>query len=522
MPGLSAYSGNFGKAELTHLLRRSLFGVKRSEVNALSGKSLQQVLDILLAPQSEPLPPINNYNEEKNDPDVKPGETWVNADIGDGVNDRRMFSFRSWWMGQVINRKVSLQEKMVLFMHNHLATEANMVEDARYLYKHNALLRKYALGNFRDLMKEVTIDPGMLKYLNGYLNAKNAPDENYARELQELFIIGKGPNSKYTEDDVLAAAKVLTGFRLSEKNINTYFDSSRHDVSNKKFSSFYGNATISGRQGMDGAKELDDLIALMFSNPEAALFICRKIYRFFGYYEITPEIEKSVIAPMAEIFRSSNYELKPVLRAFLGSDHFFSVETRSCHIKSPVDLCAGLCIEFEVEFPNDNQYPQQYKMWEYVYSQAGLMQQTIGDPPNVSGWPAYYQLPQFHELWINTDTLPKRNQYTDRLISSGFTRDDAKLVIDPIAYTSKFPKPEDPNMLIDDVLAHLYVIDVSAEVKAFLKGILLSNQVSDYYWTQAWTAYKNNPQNEMAKGIVQSHLQSMYKYIMNLEEYQLS
>ncbi|RZK90690.1 MAG: DUF1800 family protein [Pedobacter sp.] len=160
-------------------------------------------------------------------------------------------------------------------------------------------------------------------------------------------------------------------------------------------------------------------------------------------------------------------------------------------------------------------------MSDYLRSTASNLQQNLADPPNVSGWPAYYQIPQFYELWINSDTLPKRNVFTDRFISTGYTRNGKKIVIDPIAYTSKFSKPEDPNILLDEALAHLYTIDVSADVKKFLKSILLSNQVTDSYWTTAWLDYKAAPTTAKT-AIVQTRLQEFYKYIMNLEEYQLS
>ncbi|MBE7177494.1 MAG: DUF1800 domain-containing protein [Mucilaginibacter polytrichastri] len=519
---LKAFSGNFGKSELSHLLRRSLFGVRRSELEQLSGKSLNEVLDILLAPQVQPAPPVNNYYENTPDEQIPAGETWVNATNVSKVNSARISSLKSWWMGRIIHRGVSLQEKMALFMHNHFATETGTVDEARYLYKHYALLRQYALGNFRELVRQVTIDPGMLKYLNGYLNGKNAPDENYARELQELFVIGKGPNSKYTEEDVRTMARVLTGYRIEPETINSYFDPNNHDIKDKSFSGFYANTVIRGRSGADGEKELDDLLDMLFANPEAALFICRKLYRFFGYYNITDDVEKDVIAPLAAVFRESKYEIAPVLRAFLGSEHFYSIETRSCHIKSPVDLCAGLCIEFETAFPADADYVAQYALFGQIRNQAANMQQNIGSPPDVSGWPAYYQIPQFHELWINSDTLPKRISFVDQMIGGGFGSEDARVKIDPIAYTEQFPEVEDPNKLIDAVLAHLYVIEVSDEVKTFLKSILLSNQTDDKYWGQAWRSYKINPSDMATRNIVLSHLQSFYRYILDLEEYQLS
>ena len=144
-------------------------------------------------------------------------------------------------------------------------------------------------------------------------------------------------------------------------------------------------------------------------------------------------------------------------------------------------------------------------------------------PPDVSGWPAYYQEPQFHELWINSDTLPKRNQFTDIMINAGYTRNGKKIVIDAVGFTRTLPNPGDPNLLIDDALAILYRVPLSASSKQQIKEqILLSNQTQDYYWTNAWNAYIANPTDMASFNIVNTRLRSFYQFLMNLSEYQLS
>lgn len=522
--GLEVYKGNFGVKEITHLFKRCLFGAKRADISSFSGFQIGTVVDFLLQDVPLPNPPVNNYNDAGyTDATIAPGATWVNAIYGDGTaNGRRVISLKAWWTLQMLNQSVSLREKMVLFWHNHFATEADVVSDSRYLYKHNNILRTFAFGNFRELVKQITIDPAMLRYLNGYVNTKTAPDENYARELQELFTMGKGPNSNYTEADVKAAAKLLTGYKLDALAISSVFDPTRHDSTDKQFSSFYGNKLVKGRTGADGAKEVDDILDMLFAQNELSLFICRKLYKFFGYYEITAAIEANVIVPLAEVFRAGNFEIKPVLKALFTSDHFYSPQIRSCNIKSPIDFVVGVCKEFEVAFPTESDYVNQYYMGDYLRNMSATIAQDLCDPPNVSGWAAYYQIPQYYEVWINSDTLPKRNAFTDRFISSGYTRNSKTIKIDPLAYTAKFSKPEDPDQLVNDALLHLYTLDVSPDVKAFLKSILLSNQVTDNYWTEAWTNYKLDPTNTGKVAIVTTRLKEFYKYIMNLEEYQLS
>src|SRR5699024_10279576 len=156
-------------------------------------------------------------------------------------NGKRRKSFKAWWVGLMLNQNRSLHEKMTLFWHNLFATETASIGDARMAYKNNVLLRQYAFGNYKMLTKLVTKDAAMLRYLKGYLNTKNATDENYARELQELFTVGKDPTQQYTQSDVEAAAKVLTGFRIDTSTVTYYFDPSKHDTTNKQFSSFYNN-----------------------------------------------------------------------------------------------------------------------------------------------------------------------------------------------------------------------------------------------------------------------------------------
>ena len=360
--GLSKYTGPWGNAQVLHLLRRTLFGVKQSELDTFKAMSMENAVNALLTLSStQPLPPVNAYNQGTSiDPDVPAGQTWVNSAISPNYSFQRRRSFKAWWTGLMINQESNIQEKMVLFWHNHFATEGETIQVEHYVYKNNVLFRQHALGNFKTLVKEVTIDPGMLRYLNGYLNTKNAPDENYARELQELFTLGKGKDSKYTEDDVKAAAKVLTGWRVNNTTLTSYFDSNKHDSANKQFSSFFNNTVIAGKTGTAGANETDDLINMIFQQNEVAKFICRRLYMWFVYYDIDATVEKNVIEPLATIFRNNNYDIKPVMEALLKSEHFYDSLSMGCSIKSPIDFNVGYCRQFELAFPNPTDYVATY------------------------------------------------------------------------------------------------------------------------------------------------------------------
>ncbi|MEP6749204.1 MAG: DUF1800 family protein, partial [Bacteroidota bacterium] len=396
------------------------------------------------------------------------------------------------------------------------------IGDPLMLYKHHSLLRSSAVGNFKTLVRNVTTDPGMLVYLNGNQNTNTAPDENYGRELQELFTLGKENNPNYTEDDVKAAAKVLTGWRTDEATTTSAMVAAKHDTSSKQFSSFFSSTVIAGGTG---DAELDALLDMIF-NKKAAVsqFIVKKIYRWFCYYTIDATAQANVIDPLAQLFQDSNWEIKPVLDALLKSEHFFDALNRGCFIKSPLDLAVNLCREFGVIFPDAAaDYAGAYNMWEFLRAASAISNQNFADPPNVSGWPSYYQPPQFYELWINSDTLPKRNQLTDILVYYGYTRGSSNIKIDPIAFAQKLSNPGDPNALIADSLAILYRVPVSDTSKATIKTtILLSGQTSDYYWTNAWNAYIANPTDSMAFQTVYMRLRDLYRYFMNLAEYQLA
>lgn len=526
LSGLTPYAGAWTTAQVVHLLKRAMFGATVPDVNYFQGLSMSAAVDALLDHvDAVPASPVNNYNADNPDPAVPAGATWVMAGPAndEDLDFARRYSFKSWWLGLMVNQERSMREKMTLFWHNHFATESNTIKDGRYVYHHNAMLRQNALGNFKALTKAVTLDPGMLVYLNGYLNEKTAADENYARELLELFTCGKGPESQYTEEDVRAAARVLTGYRVNTTTITSFFDATKHDLENKTFSPFLFSKVISGRTGTDGTKELDELLTIIFQQPEVARFLCRKFYRFFVYYDIDEATETNVIEPLAEIFRTSNYEIKPLLSALFKSEHFYDPLNMSCLIKSPIDFSVGLCREFGVEFPPVADYEEAYAAWGAVQAAAGDQQQNIGDPPLVSGWEAYFQEPQFHELWINTDTLPKRNMFSDLMITTGYTRGGGSVVIDPLIFAAQLSDPSDPVLLVSESLDILYRMGVSQDTKDFLKkDILLSGEEQDYYWTNAWNAYAVDPTNMMNKNIVLVRLQALYKYIMDLSEYQLA
>lgn len=527
---LTIYTGPWTDVEVIHLLKRTMFGSKKADIDYFKSKTMDQAVNELLSPTAPlPSPPVKEYDITgaltQPDTNIAAGSTWVNDANNDGtIQSKRRSSFKKWWMGSIINQDRSVREKMTMFWHNHFSTESNIVGNAQFVYKHHAFLRANALGNFKNLVRAVTIDPAMLVYLNGQYNTASAPDENYGRELQELFCCGKGTNSLYTESDVKAAAKVLTGWRTDPANIASSFTASKHDTTNKVFSAFYNNTTITGRSGATaGDLELDALLTMIFNTPEVSKYICRRLYRYFVYYKIDSVLEANVIEPLAAILRANNFEIKPVLDALFKSEHFYDALNQGCYIKSPVDLIAGMCRELNLKFPPATDYISNYGLWNYFVVSASNMQQNIGDPPDVSGWKPFYQEPQFYEIWINSDTLPKRVQLTDQMITFGYTFNNKQIVIDGTELTRLLSNPSNPNQLIEDALQIMFRTSISPQSKNQLKtDILLGGQANDAYWTDAWNVFISNPGNTANTTIVKTRLRDLYKYLMNLAEYQLA
>jgi uncharacterized protein (DUF1800 family) len=529
LSGINPYNGAWTTNEVIHLLKRTMFGAKKADVDYFLSKTVGQAVDELMNPTApNPMSPIKEYTTSTQpgtpDGNIAQGTTWINDINNDGtVQSQRRASYKKWWTGVMLNQDRSIREKMQLFWVDHFGNEAGDVGNGNWIYKQHTTIRQNVLGNFKQMVRDITIDYAMLRYLNGYLNTATAPDENYGRELQELFTLGKGPDSKYTESDVKEAAKVLTGWRVNGATYTTFFDPTRHSTANKQFSSFYNNTLITGRTGATaGDLELNDLLNMIFAQNEVAKFLVRKFYRWFVYYEIDAATEANVITPLADIFRSSNYDIKPVLTALFKSEHFFDIANQGCVIKTPVDIVIGAMREFEVRMPLQTDWDTSYGHWNTLYSWMINMGLNLHDPPNVSGIPAYYQEPSFHELWITTDTLPKRNQFTDTMTNTGYSRNGFRMQFDFTALAKTFTNPGNPNDLLEDALKYFYRIQVSPQTKAQMKTqMLLSNQLYDYYWTNAWSAYIANPTTANFN-TVNTRLKDLFRYLMNLSEYQLS
>jgi hypothetical protein len=519
---LAAYTGPWGADQAAHLLRRCLFGPTRGELAAAAGSSLAAVLDGLLTVSPTPAPPLNVSTA---DTTVPLGQTWVGQAFDQTLEGVRRASLRDWWLGQQLGQGASLSEQMTLFWHNHFVVEFSTINSAGYGYEYARLLRQHALGNIRQLAKDMTINPAMLRYLNGNQSVVGAPNENYGRELLELFTLGKGPligagnYTTYTEADVQAAARVLTGWRDNATTVSGYFTASRHDATTKQFSAAFNNAKIAP----NGANEYQDLIDLIFNQASTAAFLVRKLYRWFVYYVIDSQIESDIIQPLAALLVQSNYDVVPVLRTLFSSQHFFDTANVGCLIKNPLDFTVGLCRQLELALPPAGSPVALYGVWDYLNGLTYVQQQWLGDPPNVAGWAAYYQTPQFHELWMNSVTLPRRNQTTDLLIGPGFTRNGFTYRADLVAWVQALPPAtaQDPNLVIAEFVRLMVPIVLTASQLDFLKNALIPG-LPDFEWTSEWNLFMSTPTNTARRNAVTTKLVAMVKALAGLAEYQLS
>jgi uncharacterized protein (DUF1800 family) len=546
--GLAAYTGQWSDREAIHLLKRTGFGFKKAHLDQLiaPGMNANSAVNMVLnVSNTAPNPPVNNYQPDYADENsLAYGASWVDSffttdSVGDETNSRRIESLQAWMVGNALNHDITIKEKMMQFWYHFIPIDIYQVRQAPYqyinqnstriVYDYFKVFRDLGTGNFKTLIRQMATHPAMMFYLNNQANTKTAPDENFAREIMELFTLGKGPNSLYTQADVIAAAKLLTGWRvtgLNTANPTTAFVAARHETSNKQFSAFFNNTVINNA----GASELDSFINMIFSKDEVvSQYICRRLYRYFVYYDIDANIETNVIVPLAQHFVANNWNIMPVLDKLFKSQHFFDMANRGVYIKSPFDLMLGFLRTLNVNYniADPSNHNAQYSIWLTVHYLMFNMEQGMATVPNVSGWQAFYQNPSFHEYWINSNSIQKRFAYIAyAFYGIDFNKNGyvGKLKADSIEFVKQFSDSiiEDPNSLINESIKYLLPIDLSTTQKNGIKiQTLLSGQTSDYYWTDAWLEYKNNPTNNMFKLTVSSRLDNLFLTIIQLAEFQL-
>jgi Protein of unknown function (DUF1800) len=297
------------------------------------------------------------------------------------ANREAIEAVMTWWLKRMSEGPHPLQEKLTLFWHGHFTTSAKDEKAASLIWNQNELLRSQAAGNFRTFVRQISRDPAMLDYLNNSENRKAHPNENYARELMELFTLGIG---HYTEQDIKNSARAFTGWA--------------HDGDDfvfRKFDHDYGTKYFMGRSGnFDG----DDIIDIILNNPACPNFIAGELFTYFAY----EQPEQSLASALGTVLKDYRFELRPLIRTILTSRAFYSAAAIGTQIKSPIQLVVGTTRLLELPPPQGRQMTEPFKQM----GQIPLM------PPNVKGWPG-------GQLWINTSTLFVRYNTAVAMVGGG-------------------------------------------------------------------------------------------------------
>ena len=545
MAYLTQYSPILTADTAAHLLRRATVGPTKAEITDFTGKTaLQAYTDLFNNINYNPSPPIvlketSPYYQQ----------TFVTGPFRGADNFDWSSYIKYWWHAQLIRQDTppSLLEKLAVFWQNHFVTTREIVSDCRYVWRYLDTIRQNSLGNFKTFVKVMTKDPAMLLYLNGNENVKNSPNENYARELQELFTVGEkdfAGNLNYTEDDVKAAARVLTGWSYTNHwqegatTFGTAFDLNKHDITNKVFSGKYSNTTITGVNSTTGGDaELNALTDMLMAHPEAPKFICRKLYKWYVNPTITADIETNVIIPLADFFKSAsnNFAIEPVLKILLTSDIFYNIDNVGAIIKSPLELAGGSLRFFNKAVPNMTTDTVAFrKYFEFLDWQMYRMQMSLIDQPSVFGWEPYYQN-ALSRAWIASSTIAVRNDYTDQYIWAwAEIAPGRNMGLDLVEWAKtlqpNFPSPATSTAIstIDILNAFtekLFVSNLFQTQKDFLIDTIMMQGIPRTSWTFEWNAFRNvsnnptDPTYTDKYNAVRWRLQLLMRFMLKMAEF---
>jgi uncharacterized protein (DUF1800 family) len=424
-----------GKLQMQHLAWRAGFGEKFPVVESWARKSRKQIVDNVLIgsdkDKSEPLMVL-----DKSDlPD--PHKAIMTAEEKKMVQKMHIQGIKDLnvaWVNTMIESEHPLREKMALLWHGHFAARTTSVLFSQQLLQ---VIRDNALGNFGDLLTGVSKSPAMLQYLNNQQNRKAHPNENFAREVMELFTLGRG---HYTENDVKEAARAFTGWTY-DSNGNFEFRPKDHDT---------GEKTVLGKTGNFTG---DDVLKILLEHEQTARFITAKIYRFF----VDDVVDEQRVNALAHDFYTSGFNLKQLMRTIFMADWFYDQRFIGGHIKSPVELVVGLCRTLPIKFQRD----------EVILSFQQVMGQVLFYPPNVAGWPG-------GRSWIDSSTLMYRMQLPKKILNDQSSGDIKPKEITPemvMTADAKVVKQDKTTMQVNDVLKKQVAkqIDATVDWQPYLK-----------------------------------------------------
>jgi uncharacterized protein (DUF1800 family) len=381
-----ALAQGMGPEEARHLLDRTGFDARLRAIDEYAKLTRREGVERLLAGvHTAARTPPPAWVEEWTDPRIvramgdEERKAFVRLQI------ERALELKAWWLAEMLATRSPLTERMTLFWHNHFTSSLQKVRSPALMYRQNVLLRRHALGNFGELLHAVSRDPAMLVYLDSATNRRGQPNENFARELMELFTLGEG---KYGEQDIKEAARAFTGWSIDLDTGEFRFRPRQHDD---------GVKHVLGRSVRTGDEVLDVLLA----HPASAEYVAARLWREF----VSPQPQPEELARVAAAFRASGYDVRTAMRALLLTPAFWAPENRGALIKSPADLVVGTLRQFGIEVSDP---------LPFVFLMRALGQDLLS-PPNVKGWPG-------GEAWINSTTLLARKQFLERLLRVEETR----------------------------------------------------------------------------------------------------
>ena len=540
---LDPLNSNLGQLRAKHLLRRCLFHYNNNLLNEMSNLNAVDAIDQLLVDNSiaytEPYDPL---------PSDDPHGYWLSSgiyppDIPNQGRKRGLLS--AWWWYNMINR-VNLKDKLTFFLHTTFTIANADVGASHYFYDHLRLLEYYSLGNLRDLGKKITLDNAMLNYLDNTQNNANNPNENYAREFLELFTItkgeqvGEGDYSTYTEQDVIEAAKVFSGFKtqLDRSIIDSDTDIpmgrlsiNQHDQGIKTFSYAFDNYELQGGNTEETIfEELYEFVDMVFNKEATALAYVKKLYRFFVKSEWDEDVEQNIIIPLADDLYNNGYEILPVVKRLLASQHFFDAadsdptdEIIGSIVKSPLQLLSSTITNLGFNIPDpendmDNYYKFVMFFMRNTYFPMAAM--NLFAPDTVAGHPAIYQSPDFDRHWFSSSTILARYRLIECLITgrnklggNGYFGSE----LDAVAFVENTSaNPGNIYYLIDEIANILYPNSIDEDRVNYFAELILEGYPS-YYWTDTWDEYLATGENTTVK----NRLDLLIGAMINAPEYQL-
>lgn len=530
-----------GRKNAAHLLRRLTFGPSRTDIDTFASYTINHALSLLLAEQEAASPPL----------DIMTGNAWVNPgpNSENSTEQDLMHMTFAWWFNLIRTSQGSVIDRMAWFFHTHFTTISSRINRGTAIYYQIKLFRYYGLGNFKELSKKICYDNAMLVHLDGRLNDVGRPNENFAREFFELYTIGKGEQagpddySTFTEQDVIEASRVLSGYNVDWDYSNIDPDTevamgilrgnadvaTNHDAGPKQFSERFQNTVIQPNE-MIGDKaskaaaleELDQLVNMIFAQQATARYICRKLYRYFVYYDITEEVENDIIGPLAQTFVSNDYELKPVLEQLFRSTHFFdsdnTTETddnRGGIIKSPLEVVAGAMRFFDIQLPDQNSDLQGFYESNYnLLNKMGEQGLDFYEPFEVAGYTAYHQSPAFNRNWITANNLARRYQIsTDLLLGAKDENDNTLYQLNILVYCqNEGIDLNSPQSIVTFFVDYMLPEQITQERFDYFKSTLLID-VEEENWVSTIIDGEDFQ--------VVFHLENLINALMQSPEYQL-